>query len=160
MAEQNRNSRLAIVEEVTEGTLVEPSVGTEFIALQAGFAFAPNFENLENDEIRASIGRSKSILGLERPDASFNHYMRASGVEGTAPGFRLLLKAVFGSENVNSTERTTTAGSTVSVIELAAGGSDFARGRALLIKDGTNGFSVRNVQSVATNSLTLGRIKE
>lgn len=94
MAEQNRNSRLAIVEETTEGTLVAPTAGSQFIALQAGYSFAPNFETLENEEIRASIGRSKPITGLERPNSTFDHYLRHSGTEGDNPGYNLLLKAV------------------------------------------------------------------
>jgi hypothetical protein len=156
MAEKNRASALAIVEEVTAGTYVAPTVGSQFIALQEGFSFSPNFQVLDNEEIRSSIGRSKSIQGLESPEGSFSHYLRHSGVEGTAPGFGPLLEAVIGSTSSNATERSTDVGSTVSVVNLAAGGGDFARGKAILLKDGTNGYSIRPVDSVATNALTLG----
>lgn len=154
MAEKNRSSVLAIVEEVTAGTPVAPSSGTQFIALQEGFTFAPNFEQLENAEIRASIGVSKSIQGLETPTASFDHYMRHSGVEGQAPGFGPLLEAAMGSSSANATERVTAGGSTVSQVNLTAGGGDFARGKAVLVKDST--YSIRPVDSVSGNNLTLG----
>jgi hypothetical protein len=57
---------------------------------------------------------------------------------------------------VNGTERSTTTSSTVSLLKLGAGGSDFSRGFAVLIKDGTNGYSIRPVHSVSSNDLTLG----
>lgn len=156
MAEKNRSSQLAIVQEVTAGTIVAPSAGTEYIALQEGFTFEPNFQQLENAEIKASIGVAKSIQGLEEPQGSFDHYLRHSGVEGQAPGFMPLLESALGSSSTNGTERLTAAASTVSVVKLAAGGTDFARGKAVLVKDGTNGYSIRPVHSVATNDLTLG----
>jgi hypothetical protein len=156
MAEKNRSSQLAVVQEVTSGTIVAPSAGTEFIALQEGFSFEPNFNQLENAEIKASIGVAKSIQGLEEPQGSFDHYLRHSGVEGQSPGFMPLLESALGSTSANGTERLTAAGSTVSVINVAAGGSDFARGKAVLVKDGTNGYSIRPVHSVSTNALTLG----
>jgi hypothetical protein len=156
MAEKNRASLLAIVEEVTAGTIVLPSVGTQFVALQEGFSLAPNFEQIDNAEIRASIGVAKSIQGLESPSGSFDHYLRHSGVEGQAPGFGSLIKAVLGSTSSNGTERVTAGGSTVSVVALAAGGADFDRGKAILLKDGTNGYSIRPVHSRSGNDLTLG----
>ena len=155
-AEKNRSSVLAIVEETVPGTIELPSVGTEMIALQEGFEFAPNFNVLENAEIRSSIGASKPIQGLESPNGSFDHYLRHSGVEGQAPGYKVLLKSIFGTQTVNATERLTAAASTVSLLKLAAGGGDFARGKAVLVKDGTNGYAIRPVDSVATNDLTLG----
>jgi len=156
MAEKNRSSALALVKETVPGTIEAPTLGTQFVALQEGFTFSPGFETLENAEIRSSIGRSKPIQGLEQPSGSFEHYFRASGVEGQAPSYGVLIESVLGSVSSNATERLTAAASTVSLLKLAAGGGDFARGSAVLVKDGTNGYSVRPVDSVATNDLTLG----
>jgi len=159
--ESTRKTRFAIVEEITEGTPVAPSAATDYIALQEGFELIPNFETLENAELQGTIGQSASVQGLESPTASLSHYLRHSGVEGQAPDFNLLLKSAMGEEAINGTERTTTAGSTAgdattaAVVKLAAGGSDFTRGSATLIKDSVNGYNVRNVTSVATEDLTL-----
>lgn len=162
MAYSTRKSRFAVVEEVTEGTPVAPSSGSNYIALQEGFTMVPSFEVIENRELKASIGVAPSILGLENPSASLDHYIRHSHVEGTAPNFGVLLKAAFGATVAYSgTERVTTTGSSAgsstaaAVINLAAGGTDFERGKAILIKDGTNGYSIRPVRSVSTNALTL-----
>lgn len=151
-----KSNVMAVVKEVTAGTPVDPSAGTDFVALQADLTLAPNFEHLANEEIRASIGMAKGIQGLEQPNGSFSHYLKGSGTEGTAPEINDLLEAAFGTTSTNSTQRTTTTGSAVGVVNLAAGGSDFARGKAILVKDATNGYSIRPVDSVSTNALTLG----
>jgi hypothetical protein len=156
MAEKNRASSLAIVEESTAGTPVAPTLATQFIALQEGFSLNPNFNSIDNNELRNSIGVSKSIQGLESPEGSLDHYLRHSGVEGQAPNYILLMESLIGSASTNSTQRLTAAASTTSVVKLAAGGSDFAKGKAVLVKDGTNGYSVRPVDSVSSNDLTLG----
>jgi hypothetical protein len=154
-AVQTRKTVLAIMKEVTEGTPVEPTGATDFVALQSGFSMEPNTETQQNDELRSSLGEAKPILGSESPTASFNHYLRHSGVEGQAPNFSHLIESAIGTKTVNSTQRSTTSGSSTTVAKLAAGGSDFARGFAVLLKDPTNGYSIRNVLSVSTNDLTL-----
>lgn len=156
MAEATRGSVLAIIEESTEGTFAAVSGATDFIPLREGFTVEPNFETVANDEIKNSIGASKPVQGLESPTASIPFYLHHSGVEGQAPVFGRLLKNCFGSVNSNATERTTTTGSTTTIVELGAGGTDFARGRAVLLKDEVNGRSIRPVHSVSSNSLTLG----
>lgn len=152
---------MAVIEEVTEGTLLAPTAGTDFIPLQPGFDFAPNIGTLTNEEIRGSIGQSPSIQGLEAPTATFNEYLKHSGVEGQEPNYGLVIESAFGSVSANGTERVTAAASTVSLLKLTAGGADFdnpttALGKAVLVKDGTNGYSIRPVDSRSGNDLTLG----
>lgn len=161
--ESIKKTKAAIVAEVTSGVPVMPSATSDYTALQEGqFTMEPNFNLLENAEIRGTIDKAEPILGLEAPTASMSHYIRGSGTEGVAPDWNLLAKSIFGAETINSTERTTTTASSAgsstaaAVIKLAAGGSDFAvKGSAVLLKDSVNGYSVRNVTSVATNDLTL-----
>jgi len=156
MASQTKNSVMAIVREVTEGTPVAPS-GTSYIALQDGFSVEGTFETLENAELTGSIGKAKSIQGFESPTASLNHYIRHSGVEGQEPNFGLLMEAALGAKAVAATQYDTVAGSTVSVVKVDTGeGVNFQRGQGLLIKDGTNGYKIRPVLSVSGDDLTLG----
>jgi len=147
---------MAVVEEVTEGTLLAPSAGTQFIPLQPGFEFVPSVETISNDELRGSIGQAPSIQGLEQPTASFSEYLKHSGVEGQEPNYGIVLESLFGTKNVNATERLTAASSTTTLLKLASGGSDFELGRAVLLKDATNKYQIRPVQSVSSNDLTLG----
>lgn len=157
MALSNKSSVLAIMTETTEGTPVIPSGATDYTAMQDAFSIDPAFEQLQNNELRNSIGSPQPILGLENPQMSMSHYLRHSGTEGTAPDYNLLLKAVFGSEAVEGTQRVLTSGSSTTVLNGASGvGAYFERGKAVLIKDGTNGYSIRPVHSVSTDALTLG----
>lgn len=155
-AYNNRASRLAIVAETTGGTLKAPAAGTDFIAPRAGFDFSLQTESLKNDELRASIGATAPITGLESPSLTIPQWLKHSGTEGTAPSWNLLAKSLFGSTTANATERTMTTSSSVTVLHLASGGSDFSKGFAALIKDGTNGFNIRAIESISTNNLTMG----
>ena len=146
---QTRSSVLAIVKETTEGTLKKPSAATDFIALQDAFTMAPNVNSLENAELKNSLGKAKSILGAEAPTAELSHYLRHSGVEGQAPNYGLLLEAALGAVSTASTEYDTVSSSTTSLLKVNTGeGATFERGEALLIKDATNGYRIRCIDSI------------
>ena len=154
---QTRSSVLAIKKEITEGTPVLPTVATDYVALQDTFAMEGGFALLDNAEMKSSIGMSKKIIGAEAPTASLDHYLRHSGVEGQAPNYGVLLEAALGAVSIASTEYPTVAASTTSVIKVNTGiGASFERGEALLIKDATNGYRIRCIESVAGDNLTIG----
>lgn len=154
---RNRDSVMAVTVESTEGTPVAPSAAGEYLAIQEDVSMSPNSETLVNAEIKSSLGQSQPIIGRETASASFSHYLKHSGVEGTASEADELLTAAFGSEEIESTEYNSVAGSTVSVVNVDSGeGANYARGQALLVKDSTNGYSVRNILSISSDALTLG----
>ncbi len=156
MAEIQRASVFAIKEESTAGSLVEPSVGADFIPLRSGFTLEPGLEELESDELLNSIGAAKSTVGKESPSGSHNAYLKNSEVEGQAPEAGLLLHSSLGGKDVKVGEEATDAGSTTSVVEIAAsGGANYQVGNALLLKDGVNGWAIRNISSLAGDSATL-----
>lgn len=157
MALITRSSVLAVVVESTEGTPVLPTSASEYLALQDDFTMSPELEQLDNAELKSSIGKSKSFLGLENPTASFSHYLRHSGTQGTAPNYKQLLKAAFGAEDDAGVEHDTVASSTTTVVKVDTGeGATYIKGQALLIKDPVNGYSIRPVHSISSNDLTLG----
>lgn len=150
------SSVLAIKVESTEGTPASPASASDFVALQPGFAIDPGRESLQNVELKASIGAGKSISGAENPTTSIVHYLKASGTAGTAPEYNDLMKAFFGAEVVASTEYDLTSGSTTTALEFPGGdGANFQRGQGLLIKDGTNGYRVRVVDSMSTDTANI-----
>jgi len=152
-----RSSVLAIKKETTENTPVFPTSATDYIALQPDFSMDSVFENLTNDELKASIGKSAPIIGAEAPTASVSAYLRASGTVATAPNYGLLLEASLGAVTTASTEYDTVSSSTTSVIKVNTGeGATFQRGEALLIKDGTNGYRIRCIDSISSDDLTIG----
>jgi hypothetical protein len=164
MAESIRKTVMALKKETVEGGLatVTPA-SNEFVALQSGFSVTPNFETLENTEIGlGGIGKAAPIIGTEAPTVSLSHYMRHSGVVGTAPQFAPLIESAIGVEvDAHAVERLTASGGTAgsasaaATVKLASGGSDFERGKAILLKNAA-GYQIRPVHSVATNDLTLG----
>lgn len=150
-------SVLAIVPEVTEGTPKFPTAATDYTALQSDFSMAPSYDVLENDELRSSIGMAKSILGAENPTASFSHYLRHSGVEGSAPDYNDLVKSCFGAEAVAGTEYDTVSSSTVAAIKVdTAEGANFRRGQAVLVKHATGANEIRPIHSISTDDLIPG----
>jgi hypothetical protein len=151
MAEKTRNSVFAVLEESTEGTLVPPSGATDYVPLQDGFTLTPSFTELVNAELSGSIGQAKSTLGLEEPAATTDSYVKHSGVEGTAPQADLYYKAALGATTTIA-ELTTTAGSTTTSL-VYTDSSTVVRGQAFLVKDGTNGYSIRN--ATATHATTI-----
>lgn len=147
-----RTSVLALVVESTEATPVAPSAATEYVAMQDDFAMSPSLDQLENAEISGSLGKRKTLAGAEHPQASFSHYLRHSGTEGTAPDYNDLLKAFFGTETVAGTAYTTTSSSTTVLIKSLLATSHFVRGQGFLLKDTTNGYSIRVVHSVGNTT--------
>lgn len=151
-----RASVLGIKKETKPGTFEEPTAATDYMALQPDFSIDPSTEELTNDEIKNSLANSKSIQGLESPSGSGSHYFRASGTEGTAPDYALILESSFGSQVDVATERDTVAGSDLDTLNHDVGeGVEFPRGRPVLIKDAANGYSVRFVESTTGDASEL-----
>ena len=82
----SRNSVLGVVTEVTQNLLRVPQAATDYVPLQEDFSIEPNYDQIENLEIKASIGRAASIQGGENPTASLSFYLKGSGTEGGAAG--------------------------------------------------------------------------
>lgn len=149
-----RASVLAICEETTKGTLVPVTSAVQFIPLRPGFTLERAVEELANEELRAGIGEVRSVQGKETVTGEFAAYLKHSGVEGQAPETSILWESALGEKTVNAVEIGTAGGSTTKILNVADG-SQFYVGQALLIKDATNGFSIRNIDSINVNALTL-----
>jgi len=158
---QTKKSLIAIKEETTEGTPIFPTSAEDFIPIRTGFTAEPNIPKIDNEELTGSLGAAKGVLGIEDPTAGLSIYTKASGVEGTAPDASLLYEAAFGAKVVASTEFDTvssTAGTASAAATLTVDtgeGVNFEAGQAVLIKDSANVFSLRNVESVSGDVLTL-----
>jgi hypothetical protein len=151
----SRNSVLGAVTEVTQNLLRVPQAATDYVPLQDDFSIEPNYDQIENLEIKASIGRAASIQGGENPTASLSFYLKGSGVEGTEPQWGDIAASFFGEQTIEGTERVTAAASTVSVINVTgAAAAGIEQGYGVLIKDPVNGYRVRVCDTVSTNSFT------
>lgn len=149
----SRNSVLGVVTEVTQNLLRVPQAATDYVPLQEDFSIEPNYDQIENLEIKASIGRAASIQGGENPTASLSFYLKGSGTEGAAPQWSDIAKSFFGTQTIEGTQRVTAAASTVSTINVTgAAAAGIVQGYGVLIKDPVNGYRVRVVDSVSTNA--------
>lgn len=155
MAFASRSSIFAFVEEVTEGTPVDPGAG-DFTVVREGAQLTGAVNTVTSDELRNSIGASKAFVTSQAPTGSIPKYFKPSGTEGVAPDYGILIKACLGAEDVNGTEYTTNASSTAgtsaarAILKVTNASTNFQKGQAVLIKDGVNGYAVRNVWDGAT----------
>lgn len=157
MAFQTKNSNFAMKEEVTEGTYLAPTAVGDYLPVREGFDLVNEQEQLENDSLTGSLGVAKSTVGIVSPTSSIPLYFHGSGVEGSKPDISDPIKGALGGEVEHATEYNTVAASTTQIIKVDAGeGVNFSRGHMLLIKDSTNGYSIRPVHSVSGDDLTLG----
>ncbi len=157
MAISLKGSSFSLMLEASEGTITPPSAATDFIPVQPDLSLTPAVDTLDNEEMRSSIGMGKKIIGAENPEISFSHYLKHSGVEGQAPAWGKAIKSLFGNVKVVSVEDSAVSGSTVTGVKVADA-SIYQVGEAILIKDGTNGYSIRPIHSLNTTTdvLTLG----
>jgi len=153
VALQNRSSAFAVVPEVSEGVPVVPTSAGQYLPIQDDIELVPEFEVLENAELKNSLGKAKSILGAESPTGSASLYLKHSGVEGTSPEAQELYQAIFGAESTVAVENLTTVASTVSALEMASV-TDLERGSAVLVKHATLPHEIRPIESIASTTIT------
>lgn len=158
MAFASRSSVFAFVREVTEGTPVDPAA-TDFTVVREGATLSGAVNTVTSDELRNSIGASKAFVTSQAPTGSIPKYFKPSGSEGVAPDYGILIESCLGGEDVNGTEYSTAASSTAGTastranLKVTAGvEANFQAGQAVLIKDGTNGYAVRNVWDGITST--------
>lgn len=149
-----RASIFALKKETTAGDYLPPSSGSEFVPLRPGNTLNFQAEQLESDELLNDIGAAKAFTGKESVEGSHSAYLRHSGVEGQEPEVGVLYESIMGSKVLHGTEFSTVAGSTTTIVKVADG-TQFTVGQALLVKDASNGYSIRNVKSISTNDLEL-----
>lgn len=161
MALLTKSNVVAFKKETTSSELIDPSAGADFVPMRAGGAVTAAVENVVSDELINSLGRAKSFITKEVPTASFPKYLKHSGVEGQSPEYGILIESAMGSVDIQATERdvvSATAGdsTTAATITVDTGeGVEYLPGKAVLIKDGVNGYRIRNVKSVSGDVLTL-----
>lgn len=158
----SRSQKIALKEESSEGVYTAETAGGDFITPREGISVTPAMESVTSDALTGGIGSSAPFTTKEVPTASIPQHVKHSGVEGTAPDWGILLKSLLGEETVQANEHSTTTGSSAgtatarAVVNLASGGATHNVGESILIKDPTNGYSIRPVHSISTNALTLG----
>jgi len=159
-----KTSVMAVRAEASDSTLLEPNAGGLFLPIREGFSFQGAFDTVESDELVGSLAGGASFTTKETPAGSMPLYFKHSGTAGTAPSFETLLKSALGTQSDAGAEYDTVNSSSAgtasarAVINVGGGeGASYEVGEALLIKDGANGYNIRNIYSIATDALTLNK---
>lgn len=162
MAKQTRSSVFAFKKESTEGSYIAPSSATDFTVLRQGFSFESAVQTVTSDELVNDIGATESLVTRESPTGKIPKYFKHSGVEGQAPDYGLFLESALGLVTVNATQYNTASGSTAgtastagTVVVGSGNGANFYKGQAILLKDGANGYAIRNIAGISGDTLTL-----
>lgn len=147
---------VGLAEESTEGTYVAPAASTDYIQpLADGFEIAPSRETLNRDILDSSIGMSTPRLGMKSVSSQLPVEFRASGTEGAATDFDLLLKGALGATRaISSTTTTKASGNTATVLQIEdADISKFNVGDIIVTK-GTGAHHVCAVTAKTTGTGT------
>lgn len=147
-----RASIFALKKETTAGDYLPPTLGAEFVPLRPGNSLNFQAEQLESDELLNDIGAAKAFTGKESVEGSHSAYLRHSGVEGQEPEVGVLYESLMGEKDVTLSETTLISGSTTTVLKPTV---SLTKGKAVLIKDSANGYSIRNVKSMVGGDATL-----
>lgn len=94
------NTKVAVEIESTEGTHVDPTSGASFIQpLSDGLEIAPAKEQLDRNNLNASIGKSTPRTGIQSVTGTIPVEMKAQGTaEGGAPEYGPLLESCLGNK--------------------------------------------------------------
>jgi len=94
-----QNTKVAVEIEVTEGTHVDPQSGAAFISpLSDGLEMLPAKEQLDRNNLNASIGKSTPRTGLKSVTGTIPVEMKSNGTEGAAPEYGPLVEACLGAK--------------------------------------------------------------
>lgn len=94
-----QNTKVAVEKEVTEGTHVDPATGAAFISpLADGLEVTPAKEQLDRNNLNASIGKSTPRTGLKSVTGTIPVEMKSNGTEGAAPEYGPLMESCLGAE--------------------------------------------------------------
>jgi hypothetical protein len=151
-----KNTKVAIMTEVTEGTWLTPASGTDFISpLSDGLELNPAKELLERGNINSSIGKTKPRSGMRSVSASISVEAKSHGTAGSAPQYGPLVKAAMGNSRQNTTVVTTKAsGNTATVLQIEdADITKFAVGDSILVKQ-AGAYHVSPITSKSTGTGT------
>jgi hypothetical protein len=95
-----KTASIFLTQEVTEGTPVAPSVGTDAIGVLAdGFELNGEKELVERNLLRSGISKQVPLVGIQSSTASISCECATSSTEGSAPEFDILMKGLLGGKH-------------------------------------------------------------
>ncbi len=129
-----RNTKIAIVEETTEGTLATELASSALAFREDGISVNIGRELLEEGFITGSLSETAPRAGMWADDLGWTlpTYARGKGTLTTKPDFSTALKSLMGSEAIN-TDDTVAASPTPKPTIFTVTGHDFTLGQLILV---------------------------
>jgi hypothetical protein len=146
-------TKVAVEEEVTEGTYVAPSGSSSYVqTLDSGLEIKEAKELLERNVFTGTIGQVTPRTGTRSVTGTIPTECRANSTEGSAPENDKLLKSGLGTKRQNTTNITTKTGNTGSVLQVQdADISKLNIGDIVLVKQ-SGAFHVSPISARVTTS--------
>ena len=149
-----KNTVLYVTEEVTQGTAVDPTLGSQAVApLEDGFEFTPQKELVERNNLTSSIGQTLPRTGIKTSTGSMPVEWKAHGTAGTEPEYDLLLRSgLSGRRQIASQVTTKATGNTTQVLQIEdADISNFNVNDIILVRE-AGAFFVSPITAVDTTA--------
>jgi hypothetical protein len=145
-------SSVALVAEVTEGTYVAPSAGTDYVEVLAeGLELNKTRELLERNVLNSTVETEAARVGIAEVQGSIPVEMKASATEGDAPqSMDVLLRSLLGGKRQITSDQTSSTGHTSTTINFADT-SAFSVGDIVLVKE-AGAYECRPISSIAANT--------
>lgn len=145
-------STVALVAEVTEGTYVAPSSGTDYVEVLAeGLELNKTREELSRNTLGGTVESEASRVGIAEAQGSIPVEYKASATEGDAPqSLDVLLRSLLGGKRQITLDQTSDTGHTSTVINFADT-SAFSVGDIVLVKE-SGAFECRPISAIVTDT--------
>lgn len=130
-----QNTKVAVSEEITEGTYVAPTDAEFITVLEDGFELNGTKEEIERNILGLGLTKAQSRTANRTVTGSIPCEFKASGVEGDAPEYGVLLKAGLGAESTRNEVTSGTGHSTTQIYIEDADISNFSVNDIVMIKE-------------------------
>jgi len=135
-----KNSSLfAVVEEVTEGTAVDPTLGSQFIQVLDAVEQTPAKELIDRAVITPNKGKIQPRVSTSSVSGTIPTEFKASGTEGDAPETDILWKSLLGVRRQITSRITTGTGHTTNTLNII--GHSLEVGDIIVILEANNYWS-------------------
>lgn len=148
-------TKIAVKEEVTEGTYVGPAATTDFIQpIEGGYSLNGAKELKERTILTAGYTQARPRVGQRSVEFQLNVEAKGSGTEGAVTDYDLLLKNMLGTKKTISARLASSTSNTSTVLNMSDTGTLAAGDIVCVLESGAHHLSP--IASVVTNtSITL-----
>jgi len=132
-----KSAVIYVTEEVTEGTAVDPTLGSQAVGvLEDNFELNPEKELVERNNLTSSIAQTIPRTGIKTSSVTLGVEGASSDTEGSEPDYGLLMQSALGATRSSSAAVTSGTGHTTTTVNIDDTDiSEFSVGDIVVIKE-------------------------